>query len=61
MELGGGTAFPFLRLLVPPIRRSLVIWYNMHRSLELDYRTKHAGCPVVKGSKWSMPLFGLHF
>ncbi|XP_037944125.1 uncharacterized protein LOC119676931 [Teleopsis dalmanni] len=52
VELGGATAFPFLHLSVSPIRRSVLIWYNMHESLEYDYRTKHAGCPVLKGSKW---------
>ncbi|XP_036325363.1 prolyl 4-hydroxylase subunit alpha-2 [Rhagoletis pomonella] len=52
VELGGATAFPYLRLAVPPIKRSMVVWYNMHESLELDYRTKHGGCPVLVGSKW---------
>ncbi|XP_053950575.1 prolyl 4-hydroxylase subunit alpha-2 [Anastrepha ludens] len=52
VELGGATAFPYLRLAVPPIRRSMVVWYNMHKSLEVDYRTKHGGCPVLMGSKW---------
>ncbi|XP_037812172.1 prolyl 4-hydroxylase subunit alpha-2-like [Lucilia sericata] len=52
VELGGATAFPFLRLAVPPIKNSLVLWYNEHNSTEVDYRTRHAGCPVLKGSKW---------
>ncbi|TMW47303.1 hypothetical protein DOY81_007613, partial [Sarcophaga bullata] len=52
VEMGGSTAFPFLRVLVPPIKRSLLVWYNMHNSTEVDYRTKHAGCPVLKGTKW---------
>ncbi|XP_065357425.1 prolyl 4-hydroxylase subunit alpha-2 [Calliphora vicina] len=52
VELGGATAFPFLHLAVPPIKHSLVLWYNLHESTELDYRTRHAGCPVLKGSKW---------
>ncbi|KNC20777.1 hypothetical protein FF38_00113 [Lucilia cuprina] len=53
VELGGATAFPFLRLAVPPIKNSLVLWYNEHNSTEVDYRTRHAGCPVLKGSKWT--------
>ncbi|XP_073820434.1 prolyl 4-hydroxylase subunit alpha-1-like [Musca autumnalis] len=52
VDLGGATAFPHLRLAVPPIKHSLVVWYNLHKSLEPDYRTAHAGCPVLKGSKW---------
>lgn len=31
-----------------------VFWYNMLRSGEGDFRTRHAGCPVVKGWKWGM-------
>ena len=53
VELGGSTAFPFLRLTVPPIKRSLLLWYNLHNSTESDFRTRHAGCPVLKGTKWS--------
>ncbi|KAH8363368.1 hypothetical protein KR084_009077 [Drosophila pseudotakahashii] len=52
VALGGATAFPFLRLAVPPVKGSLLIWYNLHRSVHKDFRTKHAGCPVLKGSKW---------
>ncbi|KAH8383041.1 hypothetical protein KR009_006461 [Drosophila setifemur] len=52
VALGGATAFPFLRLAVPPVKGSLLIWNNLHRSLHKDFRTKHAGCPVLKGSKW---------
>uniref|UniRef100_W8BV86 procollagen-proline 4-dioxygenase n=2 Tax=Ceratitis capitata TaxID=7213 RepID=W8BV86_CERCA len=49
---GGGTAFPYLRLLVKPQRGSVLFWHNLHRSEEPDYRTRHAACPVLKGSKW---------
>nr|XP_014086194.1 prolyl 4-hydroxylase subunit alpha-2 [Bactrocera oleae] len=52
VELGGATAFPYLHLSVPPIKGSMIVWYNLHNSLELDYRTKHGGCPVLMGSKW---------
>ncbi|XP_075148853.1 prolyl 4-hydroxylase subunit alpha-2-like [Haematobia irritans] len=52
VELGGATAFPALKLAVQPIRGSLVMWYNYHKSLEKDFRTWHAGCPVLQGSKW---------
>ncbi|XP_017964976.1 prolyl 4-hydroxylase subunit alpha-2 isoform X1 [Drosophila navojoa] len=52
VEAGGATAFPFLPLLVKPEQGSLLLWYNLHRSGDADYRTKHAGCPVLQGSKW---------
>ncbi|XP_034486639.1 prolyl 4-hydroxylase subunit alpha-1 [Drosophila innubila] len=52
VEQGGATAFPFLDFAVRPQLGNVLFWYNLHRSLDMDYRTKHAGCPVLKGSKW---------
>ncbi|KQS52023.1 uncharacterized protein Dere_GG11931, isoform C [Drosophila erecta] len=52
VEQGGATAFPFLDFAVKPQLGNVLFWYNLHRSLDKDYRTKHAGCPVLKGSKW---------
>ncbi|KAH8271299.1 hypothetical protein KR018_006070 [Drosophila ironensis] len=52
VEQGGATAFPFLDFAVKPQKGNVLFWYNLHRSLDMDYRTKHAGCPVLKGSKW---------
>ncbi|XP_023036227.1 prolyl 4-hydroxylase subunit alpha-2 [Drosophila willistoni] len=52
VPMGGATAFPYLKLAVPPVKGSLLVWYNLHRSLDPDFRTKHAGCPVLMGSKW---------
>uniref|UniRef100_A0A6P4F8L9 procollagen-proline 4-dioxygenase n=1 Tax=Drosophila rhopaloa TaxID=1041015 RepID=A0A6P4F8L9_DRORH len=52
VEQGGATAFPFLDIVVKPQLGNVLFWYNLHRSLDMDYRTKHAGCPVLKGSKW---------
>ncbi|EDV53059.1 prolyl 4-hydroxylase subunit alpha-2 [Drosophila erecta] len=52
VALGGATAFPFLRLAVPPEKGSLLMWNNLHSSLHKDYRSKHAGCPILQGSKW---------
>lgn len=52
VELGGATAFPFLKRAVQPKKGSLMFWYNLHKDEEKDYRTKHAACPVLKGSKW---------
>ncbi|XP_017845691.1 prolyl 4-hydroxylase subunit alpha-2 isoform X1 [Drosophila busckii] len=52
VEQGGATAFPFLDFAVRPQQGSVLFWYNLHRSSDMDFRTKHAGCPVLKGSKW---------
>ncbi|XP_034114540.1 prolyl 4-hydroxylase subunit alpha-1 [Drosophila albomicans] len=52
VEQGGATAFPFLNFAVRPQLGNILFWYNLHRSLDMDFRTKHAGCPVLKGSKW---------
>ncbi|XP_065360119.1 prolyl 4-hydroxylase subunit alpha-2 [Calliphora vicina] len=52
VEQGGATAFPFLKIAVKPAKGNVLFWYNLHRSSDGDFRTKHAGCPVLKGSKW---------
>uniref|UniRef100_A0A1A9ZZK5 procollagen-proline 4-dioxygenase n=1 Tax=Glossina pallidipes TaxID=7398 RepID=A0A1A9ZZK5_GLOPL len=52
VEQGGATAFPFLKLGVKPLKGSVLFWYNLHRSLHGDFRTRHGACPVLKGSKW---------
>ncbi|KAG2456156.1 P4HA2 hydroxylase, partial [Polypterus senegalus] len=31
-----------------------VFWYNLFSSGEGDYRTRHAACPVLVGSKWGV-------
>lgn len=45
--------FPFLRIKVRPVKGSALVWYNLHSTGHRDWRTKHAGCPVRSGSKWS--------
>ncbi|XP_022210974.2 prolyl 4-hydroxylase subunit alpha-1 [Drosophila obscura] len=51
VEQGGYTVFTKLNVFLPPIKGALVMWHNLHRSLEVDPRTYHAGCPVIIGSK----------
>lgn len=36
-----------------------MFWYNLLRSGEGDYRTRHAACPVLVGCKWGKWLGGL--
>lgn len=49
---GGGTAFPFLNTVVWPEKGTAAVWYNLKKSGVGDLRTKHAGCPVLAGTKW---------
>ena len=34
-----------------------MFWYNLFKSGEGDYRTRHAACPVLVGSKWGKLRF----
>lgn len=52
VEAGGATVFPRLNLVVEPIERSAVVWFNHHVNGFSDERTLHTGCPVLLGSKW---------
>lgn len=36
-----------------------MFWYNLFKSGEGDYRTRHAACPVLVGSKWGELKFYL--
>ena len=49
---GGATVFPHLRVALHPRKGSAAFWFNLHRNGEGDYRTRHAACPVLTGSKW---------
>ncbi|XP_017101031.2 prolyl 4-hydroxylase subunit alpha-1-like [Drosophila bipectinata] len=51
VEQGGYTVFTKLNVFLPPIKGAMVMWHNLHRSLDVDARTLHAGCPVLVGSK----------
>ncbi|XP_013418730.1 prolyl 4-hydroxylase subunit alpha-1-like [Lingula anatina] len=52
VEAGGATVFTRLGVQVLPEKASAVFWYNLRQSGIGDYRTRHAACPVLSGSKW---------
>ncbi|XP_067138397.1 prolyl 4-hydroxylase subunit alpha-1-like [Centruroides vittatus] len=52
VEAGGATVFPEIGISVQPEKGSSLLWYNLHSNGTGDYRTRHAACPVLLGSKW---------
>ena len=52
VEKEGATSFHHLKVKILPRKGAAAFWYNIKRNGEGDYFTKHAGCPVLLGSKW---------
>ena len=53
-EGGGETAFTkhTYEGTVKPKKGSAAFWFNLASCHQKDERALHAGCPVLKGSKW---------
>ncbi|XP_065912697.1 prolyl 4-hydroxylase subunit alpha-1-like isoform X1 [Dysidea avara] len=49
---GGATVFPNVGARIPPGNGDAAFWWNLKRSGEGDYSTRHAACPVLVGTKW---------
>ena len=52
---GGATVFTHAGVTVRPRRGMAVLWWNLMSDLDGDLSTRHGGCPVLYGSKWSTP------
>ncbi|XP_043272912.1 prolyl 4-hydroxylase subunit alpha-1 isoform X2 [Venturia canescens] len=52
VEQGGGTVFTGINIALWPKKGSAAFWYNLKPNGEGDYKTRHAACPVLTGSKW---------
>jgi len=52
VNAGGRTVFNTIGVGSPPERGSCIVWFNLLHNGEGDYKTKHAGCPVLSGNKW---------
>ena len=53
-EAGGGTAYvyPGHEGIITPEKGAAAFWYDLKSDLIRDNPTRHAGCPVIKGTKW---------
>lgn len=51
---GGATVFPEIKTSLWPQKGAAAFWHNLFPSGNGDYRTRHAACPVLAGSKWGM-------
>lgn len=52
VEAGGGTIFPKIDLVVPPMKGAALIFYSVFSDGQLDTNSLHGGMPVEKGEKW---------
>jgi len=52
VEAGGGTVFTQVGTTLFPSKGDAAFWWNLKRSGDGDASTRHAGCPVLVGSKW---------
>ena len=53
-KAGGGTVYlyPGYEGLIMPEKGSAAFWYDLYSDGMRDRHSRHAGCPVLMGSKW---------
>ena len=42
-----------LGVLVKPKKGRAVLWWNRKKDGSVDWRSRHVGCPLISGEKWS--------
>ena len=52
VDAGGVTVFTDLGASLQPRKGSIVFWYNLLANGKRDYRTLHAACPILNGTRW---------
>ncbi|XP_067938123.1 prolyl 4-hydroxylase subunit alpha-1-like isoform X1 [Watersipora subatra] len=52
VDAGGLTVFTQIGAKIPPVKGAAAFWHNLKPDGEGDDNTRHAGCPVLSGSKW---------
>ena len=53
-DAGGATVFIDGGARISPVKNAAVFWYNLLPNGNPDLLTRHAGCPVLAGTKWVM-------
>ena len=43
---------PLLGVTVKPIKGRAILWWNKAQNGDVDWRSRHIGCPVLDGEKW---------
>lgn len=61
VEQGGGTVFTAINISLWPKKGSAAFWYNLKPNGEGDFKTRHAACPVLTGSKWGMSRINANY
>uniref|UniRef100_A0A1I7SAP1 Fe2OG dioxygenase domain-containing protein n=2 Tax=Bursaphelenchus xylophilus TaxID=6326 RepID=A0A1I7SAP1_BURXY len=56
-ELGGGTIFPHLDLVVESDPGDLLLWFNADSNDVREQNSLHASCPVERGQKMAVSLW----
>uniref|UniRef100_A0A1B6GHL1 Prolyl 4-hydroxylase alpha subunit domain-containing protein n=1 Tax=Cuerna arida TaxID=1464854 RepID=A0A1B6GHL1_9HEMI len=54
---GGSLVFPQLGLSVTPNKGAAVLWYNLHPDGQVDLRTIHGHCPILRGNAWVLTVW----